>query len=226
MRDIAVHSSYIGLRVIRSLHGLSPSSRRRDRRPPEHFSPMRGVCPPEHFSRMRGASLGFTLIEAVVAMAILMVIVAATFSTVSFVYSTGAATEGLNTAKNITNYVVEALRGRTQTSQNVLVDQRDFSSGLHDLCGDALVINTNAVAPDEDDALLLGGATYTCLQGVVSLRASPPDDTVACEDPNLKIHDFNGTLKYADYTESDTDTGLWQPAVVQLPVVLGSALYA
>jgi prepilin-type N-terminal cleavage/methylation domain-containing protein len=67
---------------------------------------------------MRGASPGFTLIELVVAMAILLVVVIGVLSSISFAYSSSNDTELRNTAKNVATYTLEYLRARTVTRGN------------------------------------------------------------------------------------------------------------
>jgi prepilin-type N-terminal cleavage/methylation domain-containing protein len=67
---------------------------------------------------MRGASPGFTLIELVVAMAILLVVVIGVLSSISFAYNSSNDTELRNTAKNVATYTLEYLRARTVTRGN------------------------------------------------------------------------------------------------------------
>ena len=63
--------------------------------------------------RAANAAPGFTLIEVVVAMAILLVVTIGILSAVSFAYTTANGTEMQDTAKNIAEYTVEYLRART-----------------------------------------------------------------------------------------------------------------
>jgi prepilin-type N-terminal cleavage/methylation domain-containing protein len=65
---------------------------------------------------MRGASPGFTLIELIVAMAILLVVMIGVLSSVAFAYTSSNDTEMRNTAKNIATYTLEYLRARTVTN--------------------------------------------------------------------------------------------------------------
>lgn len=67
---------------------------------------------------MRGASPGFTLIELVVAMAILLVVMIGVLSSVAFAYTSSNGTEMRNTAKNLAAYTLEYLRSRTVTRGN------------------------------------------------------------------------------------------------------------
>jgi prepilin-type N-terminal cleavage/methylation domain-containing protein len=68
-------------------------------------------------SRRRSARAvrGFTLIELVVAMAILLVVMIGVLSAISFAYTSSTDTEMRNTAKNIAMYTLEYLRARTVT---------------------------------------------------------------------------------------------------------------
>jgi prepilin-type N-terminal cleavage/methylation domain-containing protein len=58
---------------------------------------------------------GFTLVELVVAMAILLVVVIGILGSVSFAYNSANGTELRNTAKNVASYTLEYLRSRTVT---------------------------------------------------------------------------------------------------------------
>jgi prepilin-type N-terminal cleavage/methylation domain-containing protein len=91
MRQRAAHGSCIGSRAATSRYGLSPSSRSTGRR------------------------TGFTLIELVVAMAILLVVMIGVLSSVAFAYTSSNDTEMRNTAKNVASYTLEYLRARTVT---------------------------------------------------------------------------------------------------------------
>src|SRR5450759_3299809 len=68
-------------------------------------------------SRRRPASAarGFTLIEVVVAMAILLVIMIGVLSSVAFAYTSSTDTEMRNIATNVASYTLEYLRARTIT---------------------------------------------------------------------------------------------------------------
>jgi prepilin-type N-terminal cleavage/methylation domain-containing protein len=59
--------------------------------------------------------LGFTLIELVVAMAILLVVMIGVLSAISFAYTSSTDTEMRNTAKNVATYTLEYLHARTVT---------------------------------------------------------------------------------------------------------------
>jgi len=59
---------------------------------------------------------GFTLVELVVAMAILLVVVVGVLSSVAFAYTSSNDTEMRNTAKNVASYTLEYLRSRTVTN--------------------------------------------------------------------------------------------------------------
>lgn len=107
MRRTAAHRSYISSVV-----------------PPEHVFPIRGVLVRgvlvsryglSPASRSRRCCLGFTLIELVVAMAILLVVMIGVLSAISFAYTSSTDTEMRNTAKNVAMYTLEYLRARTVT---------------------------------------------------------------------------------------------------------------
>jgi len=66
--------------------------------------------------RLARAVRGFTLIELVVAMAILLVVMIGVLSAISFAYTSSTDTEMRNTAKNIAMYTLEYLRARTVTN--------------------------------------------------------------------------------------------------------------
>ena len=94
MRQTVAHGSYVGSRAATSRHGLSPSFRSTGRHP------------------------GFTLIELVVAMSILLVVMVGVLSSISFAYTSSTDTEMRNTAKDIASYTLEYLRARTVTRGN------------------------------------------------------------------------------------------------------------
>ncbi|MCX6097615.1 MAG: prepilin-type N-terminal cleavage/methylation domain-containing protein [Caldiserica bacterium] len=106
MRQTTGHHSYVGSRAVVSRHGLSPASPARRRRP--------GLTPRGLFHNPRG----FTLIELVVAMAILLIVMVGVLSSISFAYNSSTDTELRNTAKNVASYTLEYLRARTVTRGN------------------------------------------------------------------------------------------------------------
>ena len=97
MRQTTGRQSYMG-----SAGGLSPH----------------GLCPPCCTRRRRP---GFTLIEVVVAMAIMMIVMIGILSTISYAYTASTRTEQLDIARRIASYTVEYLRARTVTRTNNLV---------------------------------------------------------------------------------------------------------
>jgi prepilin-type N-terminal cleavage/methylation domain-containing protein len=106
MRQTAAHRPYVRSTVVLSGHSLGPAGRRSGRR------------------------LGFTLIELVVAMAILLVVVVGVLSAVAFAYTSSNDTEMRNTAKNIATYTLEYLRARTVTRGNMTLYNQLNPSGL------------------------------------------------------------------------------------------------
>ncbi len=143
----------------------------------------------------RGFRKGFTLIEVVVALAILIVIIAGTLTLLASTYSSLRDTEMRDLAKNIANYTMEYIRARNVTADNPLgFDPTLFETsntniaehylpGLIDLWNIPLQsnghpsgtinsslysINTNPCLPDKTyaDSPL---SFYYSLQGYVSL---------------------------------------------------------
>lgn len=84
---------------------------------------------------------GFTLIEVVVALAILIIIIASTMSLLAFSYSSLRDSEMRAIAKNIATYTVEYIRARNVTEDNLLGhdpselgdDASHYFPGLEDL---------------------------------------------------------------------------------------------
>ena len=150
---------------------------------------------------------GFTLIEVVVALAILVIIIASTMSLLASSYSSLRNSEMRAIAKNIANYTVEYIRARNVTSGNNFINTDDWYDktnkpdgefpGLVDLWDIALrpngndhstTINVNPALPDKtyNDK---PKAFYYSLQGYVSLRSF--DNLIysnpSKEDANLYI---------------------------------------
>ena len=168
---------------------------------------------------------GFTLVETVVAMAVLMIIVTGTFSAVSFACSTSVAAEDLNTARNIANYSLDFIRSRNVTRQ----DPHGFTSGWYggpgttdgglpgiiDLAGQPLRINSNPVCPGDAGSEAAG--SYSSLQGYVSLRdpwTIPLDEDDPWE-PNAHVRTAGTTRRYEDAITGD-------PYIIRFP--LGGAI--
>jgi type II secretory pathway pseudopilin PulG len=105
MRDKAAHQSYARSRAVLSLHGPRLASGTPYRRP------------------------GFTLIELVVALAILMIIMIGVLSSVAFAYTSSMQNEQLNVARSVASYGVEYLRARTVTHTNLLADANPPTMG-------------------------------------------------------------------------------------------------
>ena len=144
---------------------------------------------------MKAARHGFSLIEVVVALAILVIIIASTLSLLASTYSSVRDSEMRDIAKNVAMYTMEYIRSRNVTSDNPLgFDPADFEDpdenkaehylpGLIDLWNIPLqanghprgsisnelkCINNNPCLPDKtyNDSPL---SFYYSLQGYVSL---------------------------------------------------------
>ena len=134
--------------------------------------------------RLANAAPGFTLVEVVVASALVLIILGSLFSVISYTYYASASAETLNTAKNIADYSLEYLRARNVTTQYAPTDVADLTfyvpvtatagvlPGLVDLTGTPLAINSHPVYPDGtvEGSGSGGKATLSTLQGYVSLR--------------------------------------------------------
>lgn len=104
MRQATGDHPHVGSRAVLSHHGpieVYPTRRRRS-----------GFTPQDLFHNLRG----FTLIELVVAMAILLVVMIGVMSSVAFAYTSSNDTEMSNIAKNVATYTIEYLRARTVTN--------------------------------------------------------------------------------------------------------------
>lgn len=164
---------------------------------------------------------GFTLIETVIAMAILMIVVGGTFSAVSFAYSVSATAEGQNTAKNIANYTLEFIRSRNVTQQ----DTHGFTSGwytgpgvtsnglpgLIGLKGEPLNINSHPLCPGDSGNNLT--YAYSSLQGYVSLR--DPTTILSNEDDPLEP---NANVKVGNVGRQYEDAVTMDPYVMKFPL--------
>ena len=149
----------------------------------------------------------FTLIEVMVAMAILLVIIISVLMLSTFSVYTLKDSEALDMAKNIAVYSVEYIRARNATwPDNPLgVAQTDFKNdstknypGLMDLWGTPLrpngnlsdTINVNPATPNQtyhDKPK----AFYFSLQGYVSLAATPTTANPSREDGNLYVCNYS-----------------------------------
>ena len=199
MRQTAEHRSYIGSAANPSSHALTSSRR-----------------------------LGFTLVEVVVAMAILMIIVVGVFSAVSFAYSASATAEGLNTAKNIADYTIEYLRSRNVTHQDTHglspvwypgtgVTAAGFP-GIMDLAGEPLNINHVPLLPGVAPGTNAATTTYaySSLQSYVSLWNAATILSSSSDDPlepnaSVKVAGVGSERRYVDAVTSD-------PYVIRFPL--------
>lgn len=204
MRQTAEHRSYVGSAAVLSPHGLSPACHSADRRP------------------------GFTLIEVLVAMAILMVVLMSVFMLITVSAASMKDSEMRDMAKNIASYAVEYLRSRNVTSDNNFISTSDWFNhttnagtfpGLVDLGKSpveannfaALTIDAHPALPS-DNYGTASTAFYSSLQGYVSLADYPATSDPSSEDGNAKV--VSG--KYYDKT---TDA----PYVVRFPASSSSS---
>jgi len=153
---------------------------------------------------------GFTLIEVMVAIFILIVIIGSVFALSSSSSTNLRESEAKNIAKNIATYTVEYIRSRNVTSDNNFIpipisdwfDQTTNPSGefpgLVDIWKDALkpnsasdTINIHPALPSQNYNTT---AFYSSIQGYVSLADNPADSDPSSEDTNAKV--VNG--KYYD----------------------------
>jgi len=208
VRQIAAHPSYVGSTSVPSRHCLSPASRSTGHRP------------------------GFTLIEVIVAMAILLIVIVSVLMLTTVTASSLKDSEMRDMAKNIATYTVEYLRSRNVTTDNNFIGTTDWYSasntsanfpGLVDLGNSpleknssvvALTINTNPALPSQHYNAA-ATAFYSSLQGYVSLADDPNPTTAdpSSEDGNAKV--VSG--KYCDKT-----TGF--PYAVRFPLKSPSAI--
>jgi len=207
VRQTAEHRSYIGSAANPSSHALTSSRR-----------------------------LGFTLVEVVVAMAILMIIVVGVFSAVSFAYSASATAEGLNTAKNIADYTIEYLRSRNVTHQDDhglgLTPSQWYPGtgvtgggvttggfpGIMDLAGEPLNINHVPLLPGVAPGTNAATTTYaySSLQSYVSLWNAATILSSSSDDPlepnaSVKVAGVGSERRYVDAVTSD-------PYVIRFPL--------
>jgi prepilin-type N-terminal cleavage/methylation domain-containing protein len=166
--------------------------------------------------KMHGKSRGFTLIEVVIAIAILVIIIASTMSLLASSYSSLRDSEMRAIAKNVATYTMEYIRSRNVTTDNNFINTSDWYDkdnnpngkfpGLVDLWNIPLrphnnntsaSINTNPATPtqtyqDEPSAF------YYSLQGYASLgdftNLSPTQPNPCQEDPNLEICPYYTTV--------------------------------
>ncbi len=211
MRQTAEHHPCSGFTSVLSPHVLAPS------------------C---YTSRPRH---GFTLIEVMVAMAILMIVMVSVFMLISVSATSLKNSEMLETAKNIGTYTVEYLRARDVTLDNNFINTdswyraADLTAtppdlgnasafpGLVDL-GSNLVEKNNLAPLSINTNPALSSTTYTStsfyssLQGYVSLADSPLAASPSVEDGNANVV----AGKYYDRV-----TGV--PYVVRFPISSSSS---
>lgn len=85
-----------------------------------------GPSPTRH---SMGRLPGFTLIEVIVALAVMMIIMIGVLSSVSFAYTSSMQNEQQNVARSVASYAVESLRARTVTHTNLLGDASPPTTG-------------------------------------------------------------------------------------------------
>lgn len=182
-----------------------------------------------------GRRHGFTLIEVMVAMAILMIVMVSVFMLISVSATSLRNSEMLETAKNIGTYTVEYLRARDVTLDNNFINTSNWYRaadltatppdlgnasgfpGLVDL-GSNLVEKNNLAPLSINTNPALSSATYTStsfyssLQGYVSLADNPSAADPSVEDGNAEVV----AGKYYDRV-----TGV--PYVVRFPINCSSS---
>jgi prepilin-type N-terminal cleavage/methylation domain-containing protein len=172
---------------------------------------------------------GFSLIEVIIAIAILLIIVVSVLMLATVSAASLKDSEARDMAKNIATYTVEYLRSRNVTHPDnpmghVYPDEfidathpNRYFPGLEDLGTNPLLTNPMPLKPNSSsDTINIHPALpsdsynttsfYSSLQGYVSLADSPTDSTPSLEDGNAKV--VSG--KYYDLT-----TGA--PYVVRFP---------
>lgn len=169
---------------------------------------------------------GFTLIEVLVAMVILMLVMVSVFMLIGASATSLRNSEMLETAKNIGTYTVEYLRARDVTLDNNFIGTSQWYSAIHpayqypglvDL-GSNLVETNNLTPLSINSNPALSSTTYTSasfyssLQGYVSLADNPPAADPAPQDGNAKVV----AGKYYDRV-----TGV--PYVVRFPISSSSS---
>jgi len=203
MRHATAQRSYVDSVAVLSRHGIS-----RARSSTSHRS-------------------GFTLIEVIVAMAILLIVIVSVLMLTTVSASSLKDSEMRDMAKNIATYTVEYLRSRNVTSDNNFIATSSWFNettgtgtfpGLVDLGGSqteavetnssvaALTVNMHPATPDQNFSSL-PAAFYSSLQGYVSLANNPRDADPSTEDGNAKVDGG----KYYD----DRNTG--PPYIVRFP---------
>lgn len=147
---------------------------------------------------------GFTLIEVIVAMAILMIITTSVFMLIAVSTVNLKDSEQRDIAKNIAVYAVEYLRSRNITIDNNFIRTTDWYSygntrgkypGLVDLGSNpleenssvlTLTINSNPALPNNNYGAAAAGF-FSSLQGYVSFPDTPTNADPAGEDANAKV---------------------------------------
>lgn len=156
---------------------------------------------------MKATRRGFSLIEVMIALAILVIIIASTLSLLASSYSSVRDSEMRDIAKNVAMYTMEYIRSRNVTSDNLLGhslgelgnDDSHNLPGLVDLWDTPLrphgndtttTININPAAPNQTYQYSPKSFYYS-LQGYVSLgdftNLTPTQPHPCKEDPNLEI---------------------------------------
>jgi len=169
---------------------------------------------------------GFSLIEVMVAMFILIVIIASVMMLLSSSYTSLKESEAKNIAKNIATYTLEYIRSRTVTADNKLGhDQIEFGNdetknfpGLVDLWDEPSTSNPSPLRPNGDANTTINihpalpnenyadeqNAFYYSLQGYVSIGDFDHLSTAnpSPEDANLKICDDSAKHYHSIVTDN------------------------
>jgi len=161
---------------------------------------------------------GFTLIEVIVAITVLLIIVV---SVLMLAVAAGASlknSEQLDMAKNIATYTIEYIRSRNVTGDNNFIGTTQWYPansypGIIDLKGDSLQINAKPALPNQafENA---SSAFYSSLQGFVSLKDDPGNDYKDPTQEDINLMSTGG--KYYDRIH-DPDRTTGDPIVVRYP---------